>query len=85
MVPEDSFNTDRCCSHDRYYRFHKAFDGWKSAIPELLFYYLDRCVRHPRWNHNLVMAEEQKEIAHAYEHIEVRYLTKFGGSPRLIS
>jgi hypothetical protein len=31
-----------------------------------------------RQHRNLVMAEEQKEIAHTYEHIEVKYLTKFG-------
>ena len=68
MVPENSFNTDRYCSHDRYYRFHKAFDEWKSAIPNILFYDLDRCVRHPHRDHPLVLAAKQEEIANIYEH-----------------
>jgi hypothetical protein len=66
-LPKNSFNANRHCSHDRYNRFYKEC-GKGQGIPNILFYYLDRCVRHPGRDHDLVLVMEQKEIARTYEH-----------------
>lgn len=67
IIPKNSFNAAHHCSGHRYYRFHKDNDATRS-IPNVLFYYLDRCVRHTPWNNCLVLAAKQEEIASTYEY-----------------
>ena len=66
-ILKNSFNADHHCSRHRYYRFHKDHDKTRS-IPNVLFYCLDRCVRHTRRNNSLVLAAKQAAIANTLEY-----------------
>jgi hypothetical protein len=66
-IPENPLDAGRHCRHDGNNCFDKEY-GKGQCNPNILFYYLDRCVYHPHRDHYLVLASKQAEIENTYEH-----------------